>query len=299
VSDEPSPPEPSQRPARPDRIELRANLAVPILLGLFAVFPALGIVLAPVGAKIICGAFAAAFGFGAFATAKRKLVLDSGGIKRTNLLGEKSLSWDDVDHYTFWSMDQSAGYAAIGAGSADPVAIAAVAVLAIAVMAVGRKKQTDNRRFGTGRLRLVGKDGTSLLIDQRYRDARGALDRAFDELHPRLRAHAGDETFAPFRLTDNELVHDRKGPLALAEIERVSISGGRFTVKKRGKRFAWVACSMRRVANVMLLVEELADRGIVIKAAAGQFVPPTVLEKLRAAASRQALLPAARVVSKE
>jgi hypothetical protein len=48
----------------------------------------------------------------------------------------------------------------------------------------------------------------------------------------------------------------------------------------------------------MLLLEDLAEHGIVVDATSGVFVPPTVLEKLHAATARQAALPQARVIQR-
>ena len=56
---------------------------------------------------------------------------------------------------------------------------------------------------------------------------------------------------------------------------------------------------MKRIKNGMLFIEELGEHGLVVDAKAGMFVPPTVLSKLHAAASRQAALPAARVVHRD
>ena len=55
---------------------------------------------------------------------------------------------------------------------------------------------------------------------------------------------------------------------------------------------------MKNVKNVMLFLETVAEQGLVINANAEVFMPPTVLDKLRAAASRQAAMPQARVVER-
>jgi hypothetical protein len=48
----------------------------------------------------------------------------------------------------------------------------------------------------------------------------------------------------------------------------------------------------------MLFLEIAAERGLVVNANAEVFMPPTVVDKLRAAASRQSAMPQARVVAR-
>ena len=50
--------------------------------------------------------------------------------------------------------------------------------------------------------------------------------------------------------------------------------------------------------NTMLLIDDLAERGIVIDAQTDVFVPLSTLGKLRASASRHAALPSAKVVQR-
>ena len=106
-------------------------------------------------------------------------------------------------------------------------------------------------------------------------------------------------SLVPFSLGDTDLVHRTKGRLPLADIERVDVVGATISVVRRGKRLAWVSESMARVKNGMFLVEKLAERGIVVSANPLLFVPAGVLEKVRAAASRQAALPEARLVARK
>jgi len=56
---------------------------------------------------------------------------------------------------------------------------------------------------------------------------------------------------------------------------------------------------LRKIKNVLLFIELLAEHGLIIKANAEVFMPPSVIEKLRAAASRQAAMPQARVVMRD
>jgi hypothetical protein len=223
------------------------------------------------------------------------LILDERGVTAKGMTGIRRIEWDEIDHYTFWSMDQQAVYAAGGQGGA----IGVIVVLAIVGIARAlRKTKNENRRFTQGRLTLVTTAGKiTLPIDARYKAVGPALDRVFAEMHPRLRTRATID-FAPFSMTDTELRHTKKGTLGLADVEKVGAGGARITIKKRDKRFSWVSVPMKRVTNVMLFLEIVAERGLVVNANAEVFMPPTVLDKLRAAASRQASMPQARVVSR-
>ena len=187
------------------------------------------------------------------------------------------------------------GYAYGGyqAGVAGAIIIAIVAL----VVSSARNRGTANRRFGMGRLTIVG-NGRSIAIDSRFKGVVDALDAAFEELHTRLRA-SGRRDYAPFALGNGEL-HDRlKGTLALPDIEKISVVGGRMIIKKRGKRLAWSKVHLKNVRNGMLFIEELGEHGLIVDAKAGMFVPSTVLEKLHAASVRHAALSAARVVSRD
>jgi hypothetical protein len=277
------------------RLELRAGAGASIGLVLLAIVPAMLIALAPsLAVKIVCVICVAALLALAVVLGKRKLVIDERGVTAKGAFGIKRVDWNEVDHYTFWSMDQTAAYAAGGSGGAIGVIVAIGVIAAIRAL---RKSKTKNRRFGQGQLVLVTKQGMRLPIDNRYARVADALDRAFDELHPRLRGATHD--FAPFALSDTELRHVKKGSLGLADIQHVAAAGTRLVIKKSGKRLAWVSVPMRRIKNVMLFVELLAERGLVIKANADVFMPPTVLDKLRAATARQAALPQARVVARD
>jgi hypothetical protein len=266
------------------RLELRANMAGPIALGAFALAPLAVVAIVPaIAVKLVALAATGGLALGGLALGSRKLVIDDKGITARGLLGATSAEWNEVDYYWYWSQGDAGMYA--GAGG-----LAAVAVVAL-VRAV--RKSGKNRQFGLGRLTLVTRDGKRIRLDQRYHHVPLALDRTFAELHPRLRA-AND--FTPFALDDAELRHTRKGALALADIDRVDVAGARVAIRRRGKRFAWASESMRRIKNVMLFLEELAERGLIVRANREVFVPPETLDKLELAASRQAALPAARVV---
>jgi len=181
-----------------------------------------------------------------------------------------------------------------GQGALGAIIVSAVVAI---VRGLARRGGTSNRRFTQGRLTLVGRDGTSIPLDARYKDVAPVLDRVFAEIHPRLRQHPLD--FAPFTLTDTELRHEKKGAIGLADVQHIGAGGALLTVKKRDKRFAWASAHMKKVKNVMLFLEVVAERGLVVNANAEIFMPPSVLDKLRAAANRQAAMPQARVVSRD
>jgi hypothetical protein len=276
------------------RLELRANRALPtVLLVLALPTAAVLVAVTPLAGKlagIVVAAIALAF---AIVLGKRRLIVDERGVTAKGAFGVRRVDWDEIDHYTFWSMDPQMAYAAGGQGAIGVIVVIAI----VAAVRAVRKDKNGNRRFAQGQLVLVDKRGVRLPIDNRYHKAAEALDRAFAELHPRLRATTPD--FTPFSLGETELSHSKKGALGLAEIEHIAAGGTRLTVKKSGKRLAWVSVPMKRVKNVLLFVEQLAERGLLVKANAEVFMPPTVLDKLRAAASRRAALPQARVVARD
>jgi hypothetical protein len=277
------------------RIELRPSAGAPVVLGLLLVFPLVLIAIAPAGVKLVSALASVGLVWMIVALARRRLVLDDTGVAQKGVFGTTRFEWNEVDHYTYWSMDQTSAYA-VGGAQGGVIGVIVVAIV-VSIIQASRRKGNDNRRFGMGRMKIVSRDGRSVAIDTRWKQPTEALERAFTEVHARLRAGQRRD-FRPFALTDTELVHDRKGRIGLADIEKVDAAGSRLTVKKRGKRLAWAAVGMKNLTNGMLFLEELAERGITVHASAGVFVPPTVLDKLRAAASRQAALPQARVVER-
>jgi hypothetical protein len=274
-----------------ERIELKASLGAPIGLGLIALMLGFLAVVLPATGTIILGALTLLLIFLCVKLAQRRLTIDENGITAKGAFSTSTIPWNELDHYTFWSMDQQAVYAGQG-GLAGAVIIAVV----WAVIAASRNRGQDNRRFGTGRLTIVGQGNRSVAIDARYSKVAGALDTIFDHLHTRLR---GKRDYAPFTLSDVELHHATKGSLGLAEIEKISVAGTSLVIKKRDKRLAWVRVPLKRLHNGLMFVEDLGEHGLVVDAKAGMFVPPTVMDKLRAASSRQAAMPAARVVKRD
>lgn len=265
-----------------------------VLVLLAILFLPVAILPIPIAARVVFGLFAVFCIFLAVVLAKRRLIVDERGVTAKGAFGERHVDWDEVDHYTFWSMDQNAAYVA-GTQGGVVGALIAVAVVA-AVRAARTSGKHGNRRFNQGRLTLVTKTGGKLVIDARYKDVIAALDYAFTELHARLRNKPQD--FSPFSLGDTELRHAKKGVIGLPDIQHVGCGGARITIKKRDKRLAWAGAHMKSIKNVMLFIETVAEKGLVINANAEVFMPPTVLDKLRAAASRQAAMPQARVVDR-
>ena len=275
-----------------ERIELRAALALPIVFGFFALcFGAMAALPMPAGARVFFGTAALCFLGFAILLGRRRLTIDDSGITAKGVFSTSQLGWNEIDHYTFWSMDQQMVYAVGGQGG---LAGALVIGVIAAAMAASRNRGTANRRFAAGRLSLVGK--TTVAIDARYAKVADALDPIFETLHTLLGPR---RDFAPFTLSPVELVHARKGSIALAEIEKISVGGGRLIIKKRGKRLSWLSVHMKQVHNGLLLIEALAEAGLIVDANAGMFVPPTALDKLRAATQRQQAMPAARVVRRD
>lgn len=277
------------------RLELTPATGTRIALGFLALLIALPVaVLGKTIGLVIAAAVVAGYIWLYIAMGRRRLVIDERGVTAVGIRSTKQLAWDDVDRYTFWSMDQQAVYA--NGGQAGVIgAIVVVAVIAV-VRAIRRRGKAQHRRFTQGRLTLFGKDGTKLPLDARYRDAALALDRAFAEVHPRLRQRPLD--FSPFTLTATQLTHAKKGTIGLADIEHISVGGAVVVIKKRDKRFGWASSHMMKTNNVLLFLETAAEQGLVVKANADVFMPAPVIDKLRIASSRQAAMPSARVVSR-
>ena len=280
-----------------ERLELRTRVAA--LMVLVVIFAAMGCVMiwadghshhrtaavSVVGVLLIAAPIVLSV-----LSLRRRLVIDERRIVAKGFFSTTVIPWDEVDHYRYWSQGQQGMY--VGGGGAAGVLIVMVAF----AVAKAINKSAGNRKFSLGGMKLVGRDGKAIKLDLRYKQVDAALDRCFDELHGRLRDRPRD--YAPLGVSAAEVTHEKKGALALADIEKVNVSGGRISIKKRGKRLAWAAVSMRSMKNAMLFVDDLAERGIIIDAQSEVFVPVPVLAKLRAAASRQAAFPQAKIVQR-
>ena len=118
------------------RLELRSSAGMTIVLILLAILMLpLVVVPVPIVAKVIFGLLAALCVFGAVVLAKRRLILDERGVTTKGVFGEKHVEWNDVDHYTFWSMDQHAAY--VGGAQGGLIG----AVVAVAVVARDQRRQ--------------------------------------------------------------------------------------------------------------------------------------------------------------
>src|SRR4051794_34306295 len=115
------------------RIEVRANLAPAVLLAVFAAILIPGIVFVPaLGVKVVFALMCLALAGLAYVLGARRLWVDENGVTAKNVLGEKHIAWPDIDHYTFWSMDQRAMAAGAAATQGGLIGIAiAAAVVAV------------------------------------------------------------------------------------------------------------------------------------------------------------------------
>jgi hypothetical protein len=275
-----------------ERLELKTRRASTVILGILVV-ALVGVLVAFGNAPGILfgGLLAMSYLYFAVRAFQRRLILDGEGITDTGIFTSTTIRWDDVDHYTFYSLGQQ--YAAGGQGG--------LLVILIVAAARAMSKKEPHRAFGTGRLQIRAGDGRKVSVSQIWHDADVALDTAFAQLHPRLSQRASatpTELFAPVQLTDYALTMPKQGEIALAEIERVDVHNGVIKIKKRDKRFAWASIGQRRVKNSMLLLDQLAERGMVVKASKETFLPPPVIAKMLAAQDRAAALPTARVVQR-
>ncbi len=274
------------------RVELRASyarLAVAILFAIAAgammFVPSLGIRIASAAIAVACLAL------GVLST-RGRLSLDDTGITARGMFGTKQMTWSELDHYTFWSMDQQAAYVAGAQGG-----LVLVLVIALVTVMSRRRRSDQNRRFNAGRLTIVSKTGQRILLDSRWKRPVEALECAFANMHEQLRTRPVAD-YAPFRLNAHELTHERRGTLGLSEIQKVTISTSTLSIKKRDKRFRWMAMRMSKIHNSVMFMHELAERGLIVDAKGGTFVPHAVLETLRASTARQGALPAARVIER-
>jgi hypothetical protein len=245
------------------QVELHANRGTLVVCALCVLLAGFLCFAGQEGANVRLGlaAVAAFFLLLGIAASRPRLRLDDRGVTQRGLFGSRSISWGEVEYYTFWSADDR-GSGAVGG-----------LVSALANAAEGRA----HARFVKGALKIFARDGRSVTIDLRFSNAVTALDPAFAHLHSRLDA-ATDVSVKPFAL-DSQGLHCRDQVVGLAEIERV-IASVSFVVHARGKRFAWATAHMGQVRNSIWLLTQLSERGVVVEAPAGLFVPTCVRDKL-------------------
>jgi hypothetical protein len=190
------------------------------------------------------------------------LIIDDRGLEARDRHSTTHMAWQDIARYRFWSH-------------------------------VRRRSHPAHRALSIGQLTVFSRAGHELVIDQRYASLAEALDDVFAQLHATL---ANAASCAPFTLDDTNLVHASKGSLALADIRDVHLAGATLVVRRHGKLWPWAAEAMSNVDNVLVLVEKLADRGVLVRASEHSFLPLAVLDKVRATASRHTALPTATLV---
>ncbi|CAN5490365.1 hypothetical protein BH11MYX1_BH11MYX1_24810 [soil metagenome] len=273
-----------------ERVELRASYARLAVAILFGIMCGATMVVPSIGVRIASGTLAVAIVTLGILSTRGRLTLDETGITARGMFGTKQMAWTELDHYTFWSMDQQTAYVAGAQGG-----LILVLIIALVSLASRGRGADKNRRFSQGRLTIVSKTGERIHLDRRWHKPVEALEPAFQLMHEELRARAVAD-YAPFTLNANELVHEKKGTLGLSDIEKVTIATSTLSIKKRDKRFRWVAMRMAKIHNSVLFMHELGERGLVVDAKRGTFVPQAVLETLRASTARQGALPAARLI---
>jgi hypothetical protein len=227
--------------SRIEPIELRPTVVGRIVLlvpfavagfGLSLVTPllAVGVAAAYVGAWLAIG--------------RRRVVVDHEGVTWRGIGGSGRIGWADVEHYRYWS-----GH------------IRGIRPLPDRLVDAGTATVVGTRHH----LVLQG-DGRCVVVDSSLDGAERAVGRAFAELHPRLRAR-GPLDFAPFAILDAGLHHAQHGLLPWVEVEKIALSNElppRLRVMKHRKAFAWASEKLGEIRNGMLLLEELAERGIAI-----------------------------------
>jgi PH (Pleckstrin Homology) domain-containing protein len=217
---------------------------------------------------------------------KARLELDAAGVTARGAFSTRSIRWDDVQSYTFSSIDPSANMNGAAGGLVGALAVAAVRAL---------QKSPGHRMFKGGRLTLRGRDGTKLAVPAgKYHGLIDALDGVFAELHARIGPAA--TSFGDLSFDGKRLRHVRKGELEVSEIDRIVVaSTAAISIYKVGKRFAWASTHMTRTDNSMLLFERLMDRSVKLELAPGVFLPTPTLALITHAAATRSALPQATV----
>jgi len=243
----------------------------PTLLGRFALL----LLFAPVaglfwltafwpGLAVLVGIYAITF----VLLTMRSITIDDKGVHARNLISSMSLEWSAIDAYTYWS-------ALTGSRRTDEPRIAGAGSV--------RRSHDLVLSSTLGRVR----------IHTAYRGAAAAIARVLETLHARL---ADTTNFAPFTVTDAGIA--RKGEtLAWADVEKVYLDGQvppRLQIIKRGKSFPWRSEKLGNVANSLLLLQRIAERGIEVDLGLHGVAHDALVERMAA----NAALPAARVVKR-
>jgi hypothetical protein len=227
---------------RIEPIELRPTAVGRIVLAV--PFAAAGFGLALITPLLAVGA-AAGYAAAWLVIGRRRVVVDHDGVTWRGLGGAGRLGWDDVDHYRYWSGHVSGP----GRDLRDRLVDARTATV-----------------VGTRHHLVLQGETHQVVIDSSLYGAERAVGRVLAELHPRLRSR-GPLDLAPFTIRDDGLHHAKAGLLAWVDVEKITLSNElppRLRVMKHGKAFAWASEPLGEIRNGMLLLEELAERGIAI-----------------------------------
>lgn len=189
-------------------------------------------------------------------------------------VGTQSIAWSDVDHYT---------YVSVGTGQPS---------LPLAKMLIDATRGDRYRTLQFGRLLIHGRDGRRLRIGNEWRNPREALDAAFAQLHARLDPLA-PRGVAPFQFLPHALAHPC-GELVYEDIERVELRDGGLLVFQRG-RDRWVSEPMRKIHNLLLLLEQFANRGIEVAVDSNLFIPASMVSRIVPTGGSPSPIPAARI----
>jgi hypothetical protein len=209
----------------------------------------------------------------------RGIFVDDQGIKQVGLLRNREIKWSQITHYRYLSVKQPA--VAHGRGGAGLLGLVSGAMEERRV----QREQAPNRYFGLGHIELytatsakpfrIGKDAFWGPRDG-YVDLTELMEVVLEELHERLAAAA----FAPFTIVDQTLHHANGSTIALSDIGRVNVASGRIGVSRRAAPGEWATSSMKTVDNSVLLLQQLAQRGVHIALSPDVFVPQSTLEAM-------------------
>ncbi len=252
----------------PDAQQLRPTIVSRIALGLLAAPVATVAVYS--GSWLLAGGTAGVFAAASAAIGRRRVAVDATGVRARGAFGERALAWDAIDHYTYWS------------GTARTIQTIDPRIDAPANSVLGSRHVLD----------LHGRDGQRIRIDSRYRGAERAIAAIVREVHAR---HAGRTSFLPFEVRSDGLHHARAGVLPWQRLEQVKLDAQqppRLRVLEHGKAWPWASEPMSRIHDGLLLLEQLAERGVQIDRGIQQLVTAKLAERMAA----QAALPRAEVV---
>jgi hypothetical protein len=242
-------------------LELRPTVISRILLAAPAALVALvaSAVWMPLAAAPIAG-----YALACVAIARRRVWIDGDGVRwrRISGLGGGALRWDEIERYRYWA---SVIKKPLGLTSIPAVVRELAAGPTPGPIVGGADTTVRNTRH---HMVLVGA-GVTFRFGSEMHDADRAAAIVLAEIHPRLRARgapgSGASELRPFTVEEAGLRHASAGLLSWADLEKVALTEElppRVRVMKRRKALAWVSERLDRVDDGMLLLEELAARGV-------------------------------------